>query len=250
MKWICSCTLTPGPVIIALPNTKRNRAALQTVFQRAADRRIFMKYNHIVFDVDGTLINTARNILTALKDALMTTDGLSYEISDLTFSLACPSVVTLDRLKVEDPDATLAVWIENEKKYTDMFYIFDGIKELLVQLRKSGCHLGIITSRTHEELELIFDALPLCQHFTTIICSDDVASPKPAPDPLLKYMEMTGADKSRILYVGDTLHDISCASAAGTASALAVWGTHEKEAPADYHPGTPEELGRLLLQDN
>lgn len=205
-----------------------------------------MKYEHIVFDVDGTLINTARNILTALKDALMATDGLSYESSDLSFCLACTSAVTLERLKVKDPDATLAVWIENEKKYTDMFYIFNGIEELLERLRGSGCHLGIITSRTHRELDLIFDALPLKQYFPTIICSDDVPSPKPAPDPLLKYMEMTGADKSSVLYIGDTQHDMICAASAGTDSALAVWGSHEKSVPADYHPKTPEELGRLL----
>ncbi len=208
-----------------------------------------MKYKHVVFDVDGTLINTAQNILTALRDALRTTDGLAYEISDLTFSLACPSVVTLERLKVKDPDATLAVWIENEKKYTDMFYIFEGIQELLDQLKNSGCHMGIITSRTREELDLIFDLIPLRQYFSAVICSDDVVHPKPAPDSLLKYIEMTGAGKSSILFVGDTRHDMECASAAGTDSALAVWGACDPpEIPADYYPGTPDELSRILFQ--
>ena len=205
-----------------------------------------MKYGHIVFDVDGTLIDTALNILQSLKEALQTSDGIVCETEDLAFCLACTSVITLDRLGVKDPDATLALWIENEAKNAGMCRIFDDIPMLLESLRASGCRLGIITSRTHEELDLIFDVLPLRPYFSDIICSDDVAAPKPSPEPLLRYMELTGAERSDILYVGDTPHDMSCAAAAGTASALALWGAREKEVPADYRPGTPKELLRLL----
>ena len=89
-----------------------------------------MKYKHIVFDVDGTLINTSENILCSLQQALKTTDGFCYDISELTFSLGCTSVVTLDRLKASDPDATLTVWIENERKNAHMICLFDGILEI------------------------------------------------------------------------------------------------------------------------
>lgn len=207
-----------------------------------------MKYTHVVFDVDGTLINTAENLLISLRDALKETDGFSYTTGDLEFSLACPSLVTLDRLGVKDSQATLALWIENEKKYVDLFHIFDGVTELLDHLVRSGRRLGIVTSRSREELSLIFDALPLRQYFDTVICSDDVENPKPAPDPLLRYMELTGAARNDILFVGDTLHDMHCASHACISSALAVWGTREnvKEVPADHYPGTPAELKHLL----
>ena len=207
-----------------------------------------MKYKHIVFDVDGTLINTSENILCSLQQALKTTDGFCYNISELTFSLGCTSVVTLDRLKASDPDATLTVWIENERKNAHMICLFDGILELLDCLKEQGCLLGIVTSRTHEELDLVFNTVPIRSYFDTIICSDDVESPKPAPDPLIKYMEITGVSRQDIVYIGDTQHDMNCACNAGIDHILAVWGTHDKGVTADHLPETPSELYSILLK--
>ena len=207
-----------------------------------------MKYKHIVFDVDGTLVNTSENILRSLQQALKTTDGFCYDISDLTFSLGCTSAVTLDRLNASNPDATLTIWIENEKKNAHMIRLFAGIRELLGRLKEEGCLLGIVTSRTHEELELVFDTVPVRSYFDTVICSDDVENPKPAPDPLVKYMEMTGSSRQDIVYIGDTQHDMDCACNAGIDHILAVWGTHDKGVPADYLPETPSELCSILLK--
>ena len=206
-----------------------------------------MKYKHIVFDVDGTLINTAGNILHSLQKAIKFTDGLNYEISDLTFSLSCTSLVTLEKLNVSNPEATLAVWIENEKKNAHMICLFDGIEELLDHLKESECSLGIVTSRTQKELELVFDTIPIRSFFNTIICSDDVEKPKPAPDPLIKYMERAQASRYDMVYIGDTLHDMDCARNAGIDHILAVWGAHDKGVPADHLPETPSELYRILL---
>ena len=63
-----------------------------------------MKYSHIIFDVDGTLLDTARCILVSLQDALKETDGLSVEYDDLVFALGCTSLDVLVRLKVKDPE--------------------------------------------------------------------------------------------------------------------------------------------------
>ena len=71
---------------------------------------------------------------------------------------------------------------------------------------------------------------------------------KPSPAPLLKYMEETGAGRDEILYVGDSSGDGKCASATGVDFACAVWGAHEdSHIRAQYHPETPAELARMLL---
>ena len=93
----------------------------------------FMKYSHIVFDVDGTLLDTAQCILISLQDALQKTDSISREYDDLVFALGYTSLAVLDRLQVKDPQATLKLWVENENKYSDMIRLFDGIRELLEQ---------------------------------------------------------------------------------------------------------------------
>ena len=114
------------------------------------------KYRHIVFDVDGTLIDTRDCILYSLQEMLMTVKGERYEIEDLKFVLANTSVKNMHLLGVEEEKIPGAVemWVANEEKNIDMIRIFDGIEELLEKLEKKGCTLGVVTSRTREELEL------------------------------------------------------------------------------------------------
>ena len=207
-----------------------------------------MRYSHIVFDVDGTLLDTARCILVSLQDALKETDGISVEYNDLVFALGCTSLVVLDRLEVKDPQATLKLWVENEDKYSDMIRLFDGVRELLEQLKENGCELGIVTSRTREEFDLIFRRQPVRDMFSTTICATDTDEHKPSPAPLLKYMEQTGTSAGELLYVGDSPGDERCASAAGVDFALAVWGTHSDGIPAKYFPKTPQELYKEITK--
>ena len=155
------------------------------------------KYRHIVFDVDGTLIDTRDCILYSLQEMLMTVKGERYEIEDLKFVLANTSVKNMHLLGVEEEKIPGAVemWVANEEKNIDMIRIFDGIEELLEKLEKKGSTLGVVTSRTREELELVLDQLPIRKYFSICICADDTKEHKPSAQPLLKYMELSGARK-------------------------------------------------------
>ena len=81
--------------------------------------------------------------------------------------------------------AAVEMWVENEEKNIDMIRIFDGIEELLAKLEAAGCTFGIVTSRTHAELELVFDWLPIRKYFSVYICADDTKEHKPAAEPLI-----------------------------------------------------------------
>ncbi len=61
------------------------------------------------------------------------------------------------------------------------------------------------------------------EFFTTIVLEDDTENHKPYPDPLFKYMELTGADKDSCIYIGDMTTDIQCANNAGVISGLVAW---------------------------
>lgn len=211
---------------------------------------IIMKYKHIVFDVDGTLLDTAECILYSLQQALKTITGYSPELDELTFVLGHTSVANMEYLGITDKaEETIALWVANEDKYSDMMRPFDGIPELLETLKSAGCQLGIVTSRTHEELDLVLDPHPIRSYFPVVICSDDTEEPKPSPAPLLKYMEETGAKNSEVLYIGDGVHDSTCASAAGAHFAHAVWGAQgDVHVPAEYYPENPARLAELISE--
>lgn len=208
-----------------------------------------MNYKHLVFDVDGTLLDTALCILQSLHDALIAKTGSSPEISDLEFALGNPSAATMKQLNVSDPEAVIALWVEIEDSYRDMIVPFDGICDMIRSLSEKGYRLGIVTSRTREELDLVFKHLSISPLFSTVVCSDDTDRPKPSPEPLLKYMEITSAAPEELLYIGDNIHDLQCASAAGVDFALASWGTRMSGDGAKYCPASPAELLSILVSE-
>lgn len=207
-----------------------------------------MKYTHIVFDVDGTLLDTAQCILEALRETLETVTGQSRTIGELEFAMGMTSVNVLRRLSVDEKliPSIIEMWVQKEDDCSHLIHPFPGIEELVKRLADAGIRLGIVTSRTHEELDLVLRSFTLKEYFPVIICSDDTEEHKPSPAPLLKYMEITGAAPQNLLYVGDSAHDIECAQSAGADQALAVWGALDKGIEATYCPQSPSELAALI----
>ncbi len=182
------------------------------------------KYKHIVFDVDGTLVDTESAIVYSLQETLLAVTGKEIPLVELTFALGITGEDALKRLEIDDIPAAMEIWVKNLRKYTDMVVVFQGITELLDQLSKQGYELGIITSRTKDEFGDDLERAGVLELFTTIVCADDTTEHKPTPAPLFKYMELTGADCSQILYIGDSEYDSGCAEGAGVDFALAGWG--------------------------
>lgn len=204
------------------------------------------KYKHIVFDVDGTLIDTESAIVYSLQETLLAVTGKKIPLVELTFALGITGEDALKRLEIDDIPAAMDIWVKSLRKYTDTMVAFRGIKELLDRLSGQGYELGIITSRTREEFGEDLEHAGILDLFTTIVCADDTTEHKPTPAPLLKYIEWTGADKSQILYVGDSEYDSGCAGGAGVDFALAGWGSHNRDIKAKYCLDEPEGLLAVL----
>ena len=207
-----------------------------------------MKYTHIVFDVDGTLINSEYAGLKSFQETLLEVTGRHYTPEELLFSLGIPGVDALKILGVEDAEGAWAIWEGNIRKYLSTLTLYDGIPQVARTLKESGARLGVVTSRTTREFGE--EAVPvlgeLAGAFGTVVLADHTALHKPSPDPLLYYLNRTGARAEEVLYLGDTLDDSRCARDAGVDFALAGWGSHG-EIPAKYILNRPEELLKRVL---
>lgn len=201
-----------------------------------------MKYQHIVFDLDGTLMDTERAILPSLRDTLLARTGKHYPEEELTFALGITGEDALKRLGVDDIDGALALWVDTMHRYQDAVTLFGGVQEVLKALRDSGVALGIVTSQTYEEFDHGFAPFGVSGYFQVAIRAEDTEEHKPAPAPLLKYMELSGARPEEVLYVGDSVYDSRCAQAAGADFALALWGTHDPAIPATHRLKSPNQL--------
>lgn len=179
---------------------------------------------HIVFDVDGTLIDTERAVLCSLRDTLAALEGRERPLDELTFALGITGEDALRRLEVADIPDALERWSERMAAYHGEVRPFSGVEELLSTLVARGYGLGIVTSETRAELESEFLPHGLGHYFRVMVCADDTAAHKPFPEPLLRYAALADARPEEIVYVGDSPYDLCCAALAGTGFILARWG--------------------------
>ena len=205
-----------------------------------------MKYRHIVFDIDGTLIDTEYAVLRSLQETVRVLSGREIPYSELTFALGITGADALKKLDSKNISYAAELWNKNMRKYADTVKVFDGITELLKNLLRLDCEMGIVTSKTREEFKQDFSHFNISHYFKTIVCADDTQRHKPNAAPLLKYLEISKADCRQTLYIGDSKYDSMCAENAGIDFALAVWGSRQTSIKADYFLKNPMDL--LSLQ--
>lgn len=203
-------------------------------------------YKYIVFDVDGTLIDTELAVLQSLKETLKIVLHKDFDISELNFALGITGYKALQQLNVENIEKTLVLWNDKMRSYKNLVRVFDGIEKLLSKL-SNKYKLGIVTSKTKEEFEKEFSYFGLDSYFRIVVCADDTNEHKPSPEPLLKFMELTNIDSNNLVYIGDSVYDMNCAESAKVDFIFAKWGNKRDKLNSIYSVETPNELERYLI---
>jgi HAD superfamily hydrolase (TIGR01549 family) len=183
-----------------------------------------MGYKHLIFDIDGTLVDNEKVVIATWQETILQLFGKRYETSDLNFVLGIPGVTTMERLGAENPQEAFVVWGQNFIKHKAEIELFPHIENTIVALKSKGLDLGLVTSRTHDELNNDFALGEIIGNFDTIICVTDAPRPKPNPDPLLVYLERCGLSPDEVLYIGDSDYDYHCAKNAKVDFGVASWG--------------------------
>lgn len=204
-------------------------------------------YNYIIFDIDGTILDTERAVLSSLQKLLFEEFNKKFSFEELSFVLGIPGEVSLKKLGVSNLEECNKKWNMYLKEYFNHVKVFDNIKETLVELNQMGISTGIVTSKTKEEFINDFEPFGLTNYFKLVVCADDTEKHKPNPDPILKFIEISGADKSKTIYIGDTKYDMECASSAGIDFALALWGAKSTTGiNPTYALENPKEILELI----
>lgn len=205
-------------------------------------------YKNIIFDIDGTLVDTeSTGVMSLMRTVKELMDReMSYDEAYAYFGI--PSVNVPKMLQYRDPEEFADLW---ERYFVELRYlmkIFPGIAEMMPVLKAAGCRIGCVTSRTRQEFENDPVVRPLRAFFEVEICAEDTLRHKPEPEPALEFLKRSGAEASSTLYVGDTIFDCNCATGAGIEFMLADWRDRNPEGfPAHLRARNAQEMTALIL---
>lgn len=204
----------------------------------------------VIFDLDGTLVDSREADLRALSQALVETQGqvLSWEALSSFFGLS--SRQTAEQLAGENAEQLLACWssIYRQEKVKGI-RIFPGVEAVLRDLQASGLLLGVVTLQTRSELSLTRQHVSLDHWIDEWVALDDTTQPKPHPEPIWLVLKQLGLDPGHCVMVGDSIKDMRAGRAAGLQVAAALWGSLEVDELIAFQPDfiycRPEKMRQL-----
>lgn len=220
--------MSPPTIICRLKTTTRNGVSAREGQPRA-----------ILFDLDGTLIDTTELIIQCFEFSWTTVCGFSLPRETLIETFGIPLRDAMHRLLARrdsngshdvEPDKdtvdklVASYRLFNTSNHDLMARPFEGARETLTELRRRGYLISVVTSKGRD---LGLRGLRLCSLenlLDSAVFLEDTSVHKPHPDPILVALERLHAASSAAVYVGDSPHDMIAARAAGVRTAAALWG--------------------------
>jgi pyrophosphatase PpaX len=210
-----------------------------------------MTYKYVLFDLDGTLIDTNRLIIDSFQYTYKKSLGLEVSEQEILKYFGEPLLVTLKRYSEEKADELFKTYIDyNETRHNDTVTIFEGVQELLEELKKQGYTLALVTSKRRKVAQMGLDLFDISKHFDVFVALEDTELHKPNPAPAIKALELLNANPQDAIMVGDSVFDIHCAHGTGVKAVLVKWsaaqGFQGDVASADYVVHDTEELLKVI----
>lgn len=207
----------------------------------------------VLFDLDGTLLDTAPDLISALNTLRKKYDMHEIEINEFRQIATQGSKAMIkmafgieeDDVRFNDLRQEFMIYYQNNIAHHTRF--FDGIEEVLSFLEARHIPWGIVTNKLTRHTTSLLKELGVHHRPACVVCGDTLSTYKPDPGPVLHACELLNVAPNQCVFVGDSSVDITAGKAAGTRSLAVTYGyIGKKEDPllwqADAYAATPQEL--------
>ncbi len=197
------------------------------------------KIRAVLFDLDGTLIDSIQLILHSMHYAFAGIDRPRPDDAELVTGIGTPLWLQLGKYARDDEELTLlrARYRDSQSLHHDEYVkAFPGAKETLAALQAAGTKMAIVTSKGDAFARHGLDHARLGEYVSLIVGADSTEKHKPEPEPVLMALEKLGVAAGEAVMVGDSPHDIAAGNAAGVATVAALWGPFSREQLAVANP--------------
>lgn len=208
----------------------------------------------VVFDLDGTLLDSVALIVDSYQHTFRTMLGHSWDdVVEIRSWIGTPLVVVFERIlpgRAEEMIDVYTRWnIANTPRYVRPY---PGVLDMLTALTDAGVDIGVATSKRRPAAEAGMAHAGLTDRVPLLVTGDDTTTFKPEPEPLRKAVSLLGGHPETSAYVGDAVVDIRAARNAGMSAVAVEWGAGEDAALRGAGPGyvvaTATDLTTLVLR--
>ncbi|MFP6747304.1 MAG: phosphoglycolate phosphatase [Alphaproteobacteria bacterium] len=208
------------------------------------------RFDAVLFDLDGTLIETAPDLCGALNHTLAQAGRAGVEVAQVRHMIGDGARVML-RLGLEATgevagEEEIEQWFNVLLDYygnhvADQSFVFPGVPAALGTLRRAGLKLAVCTNKPHALSNRLFEKLGMAHHFDAVLGGDSLAVRKPHAGHILGTLEAIGVPAGRAVMIGDSANDLNAARNAGIPVVLVTFG---------YTTTPVQELGADALIDH
>jgi pyrophosphatase PpaX len=216
---------------------------------------LFSDVKGVLFDVDGTLVDTLEMIVSGLGDSYEHFLGTRPSDEVLAGMMGVALKEQMDYFGLDQATSSTnaercSYTIDQYRKHSAKQSLFTDAVEALALAERLGVRTALVTSRNSQELGDLFHDFPVVRQASAFVCSSDVPLPKPAADSALLACNLLSIQPSEALFVGDSLFDLGCARNAGCRFIGVAYGAGKREALIANNPDhlveTPAELLQLF----
>jgi N-acetyl-D-muramate 6-phosphate phosphatase len=207
----------------------------------------------ILFDLDGTLLDTAHDMVGALNSLRLESGLAPLPFADVRAQVSHGSTRLV---QIGFPEADTQRCALLQRRFLELYgarlaaetRLFEGMDQVLLELSRRGLAAGIVTNKPGRLTDALLEQLGLRARFACVVSGDTLAERKPHPLPLLHAAALAGAAPEACIYVGDAQRDVQAAHAAGMRALVAVYGylRADEDWPGWGGDGSIERPGDLL----
>ncbi|SEO69110.1 pyrophosphatase PpaX [Amphibacillus marinus] len=196
-----------------------------------------MKIKTLLFDLDGTLIDTNELIIASFLHTLKKHTGKDYLREEILPFIGPPLIESLTKVDPSNANALMETYRAHNLSNHDAYVkAYPTVVATIKKLHKAGYKLGIVTTKITDTARLGLEITGLLPYFDVVIGLDEVEHAKPHPEPVIKALTALGQTPFDAIMIGDNYHDIEAGQNAGTRTAGVAWSIKGRETLAAYKP--------------
>lgn len=210
------------------------------------------KYKAIIYDIDGTILNTLNMNMYPLIRIIKEELDEDWSFQDVLKFAAYPGMKVMEELHIKDKDKTYARWVRYVNEYEEGAVLYDGFREVFSKMAAAGIRQAVVSAKTQAQYQIDMVAKGLDRYMETAILADDTKKHKPDPEPLLACIARLKLNQDEVIYIGDAKSDELASKNAHIDFGYARWGNVAKEEmkEATYIFEKPTDLLNLISKNN